>query len=57
MFQYIHVPAGYRTRSVVQYNSKTRALEPRARIVHLRNGYSVQEGLPLGKIPLALALE
>ena len=56
MFQYVNVPAGYRSRSVVQYNPKTHMLEPRARIVHLRNGYSVQEGLIQGKIPLAQAL-
>ena len=57
MFQYVNVPAGYRTRSVVQYNPKTRALEPRARIVHLRNGYSVQEGNLQAKIPVPVALE
>ena len=55
MFHYVNVPAGYRCRSVVQYNPKTRTLEPRAHIVHSRNGYSVQEGLIQGKIPLAQA--
>ena len=56
MFQYLNVPAGFKTRSVVQYDPETRVLEPRARIVHLRNGYSMQDGIPLGKIPLPLAL-
>ena len=57
MFWYVNVPAGYRSRSVVQYNAKTLTLEPRTRIVHLQNGYSVQKQEPLSKIPLALALE
>ena len=57
MFQYLNVPSGFKTRSVVQYNPETRMLEPRARIIHLRNGYSVQDGIPLGKIPVTLALE
>ena len=57
MFQYVNVPAGFRTRSVVQYDSRARVLEPRARIGHLRNGYSVVEGQVLGKLSLALALE
>ena len=56
MFQYVNVPAGHSTRSVLQYNAKTHMLEPRARIGHLRNGYSVLEGV-LGKLPLASALQ
>ena len=59
MFQYVNVPAGYVTRSVVQYDANTHALEPRARIVHLRNGYSVVpiEEQVLAKLPLVFALE
>ena len=57
MFQYVNVPAGFKSRSVVQYNPKTRMLDPRARIVHLRNGYSVQEWNPQAKIPLLWALQ
>ena len=52
-----YVPAGFKSRSVVQYNPKTRMLDPRARIAHLRNGYSVQEWHPQAKIPLLWALQ
>ena len=42
---------------MVQYDSRACVLEPRARVVHLRNGYSVVEWQVLGKLPLASALE
>ena len=55
-FQYVNVPKGFTTRSVVPYNPKSNVLAPEARIVHLRNGYSDIEGEPLSKVPLVLAL-
>ena len=57
MFQYVNVPVGHSTRAVLQYNSKARMLEPRARVVHLRNGYSVLVYDVLGKLPLAQAIQ
>ena len=56
MFQYVDVPIGYSTRSVVRYDAKNIMLAPAARIVHLRNGYADIVDEPLSKIPLVSAL-
>ena len=56
MIQYVNVPKGFLTRSVIRYNVKTTTLAPEARIVHLRNGYSDIVDEPLSTIPLVSAL-
>ena len=58
MMHYVDAPEGFLTRSVVQYNPATNTLEPHARVVHLRNGYSVQlqHEQGFGQLPLSAAL-
>jgi len=57
MIQYLNVPPGHLTQSVIQYDPVTNTLDPNARVAHLRNGYSANVHQPLGKLPLMLALD